>query len=79
MTFAEVVKAARERDGFKIGVRGMAKRLGVSSATLSRVECGREPDIGNFFKICAGLSLDPRDFAAEFTDVGVPADGKVAP
>lgn len=41
------------------GVREAAKEIGVSSATLSRVENKKVPDLATFGKICAWLEDDP--------------------
>jgi transcriptional regulator with XRE-family HTH domain len=47
-----------ERRG-KQGVRVTAKQIGISPATLSRVENGHLPDLENFKKICQWLKIDP--------------------
>jgi transcriptional regulator with XRE-family HTH domain len=44
------------------GVRVAAAEVGVSSATLSRVENGHMPDLETFAKICQWLDRDPREF-----------------
>lgn len=44
------------------GIRITAAEVGVSSATLSRVENGNTPDLETFAKICAWLDRDPADF-----------------
>lgn len=44
------------------GVRAAALEVGVSSATLSRVENGHMPDLETFAKICRWLGRDPREF-----------------
>jgi transcriptional regulator with XRE-family HTH domain len=41
------------------GVREAAKDIGVSSATLSRVENKKVPDLATFGKICKWLGDDP--------------------
>ena len=41
------------------GLREAAKEIGVSSATLSRVENKKVPDLATFGKICAWLGEDP--------------------
>ena len=43
------------------GIREVAKELGVSPATLSRVERGNVPDIETFTKICRWLDVDPAE------------------
>jgi transcriptional regulator with XRE-family HTH domain len=42
-------------------VRAAAAEVGVSSATLSRVENGHMPDLETFAKICQWLDRDPRE------------------
>ena len=44
------------------GVRAAAADVGISSATLSRVENGNMPDLETFAKICRWLDRDPREF-----------------
>lgn len=41
------------------GVREVAKEIGVSPATLSRVENGKIPDLDTYGKICQWLGDDP--------------------
>ena len=41
------------------GVRVTAAKIGISPATLSRVENGHLPDLENFQKICRWLKVDP--------------------
>lgn len=41
------------------GVREVAKEIGTSPATLSRVERGHLPDLETFGKICRWLNVDP--------------------
>ena len=50
-----------ERRGSR-GVRAAAADVGISSATLSRVENGHMPDLETFAKICKWLGKDPREF-----------------
>jgi transcriptional regulator with XRE-family HTH domain len=44
------------------GVRATAAEVGVSPATLSRVENGHMPDLETFARICKWLDVDPNDF-----------------
>lgn len=44
------------------GVRAAALDVGISPATLSRVENGHMPDLETFAKICRWLEKDPREF-----------------
>lgn len=39
----------------------MAKQIGVSAATLSRVERGLMPDLDTFSRICRWLKVDPAE------------------
>jgi transcriptional regulator with XRE-family HTH domain len=41
------------------GIRAAAQEVGVSPATLSRVENGKVPDLETFSKICIWLGEDP--------------------
>ena len=41
------------------GVREVAKEIGISPATLSRVERGFMPDLDTFSKICRWLNVNP--------------------
>ena len=43
----------------RLGVRATAAKIGISPATLSRVENGHLPDLENFGKICRWLKVDP--------------------
>ena len=55
------------------GVRAAAAEIGVSSATLSRIENGHVPDLGTFAKICKWLGEDPAVF------LGIEANHSVRP
>jgi len=41
------------------GVRETAREIGISPATLSRVERGHLPDLETFKKVCRWLGVDP--------------------
>lgn len=56
--FGRLVAAKRSSRG----VRAAAAEIGISSATLSRVENGHMPDLDTFAKICKWLERDPREF-----------------
>jgi DNA-binding Xre family transcriptional regulator len=43
------------------GVREFARQIGISAATLSRIERGKLPDIETFGKLCSVLRVDPAD------------------
>jgi len=42
-----------------MGLREAAKLIGVSPATLSRIENGKVPDLDTFSKLCKWLEVDP--------------------
>ena len=54
-TLGQLVADKRGRHG----VRATAAKIGISPATLSRVENGHLPDLKNFQKICRWLKVDP--------------------
>jgi len=41
------------------GIRAVAEEIGISTATLSRIENGHLPDLGTFKLICGWLGADP--------------------
>ena len=57
-SLASLGRIVAEKRG-KVGIRATAREIGLSPATLSRVENGRMPDLENFTKICQWLGLDP--------------------
>lgn len=67
MTLLRLGAMLRERRGGR-GIREVANEIGVSPATLTRIEGGRIPDLGTFSKICTWLKVNP----AEILDL--PAD-----
>ncbi|HET6929264.1 MAG TPA: helix-turn-helix transcriptional regulator [Candidatus Acidoferrum sp.] len=64
MTLLRLGAMLRDRRGGK-GIREVAKEIGISPATLTRVESGRLPDIATFQKICSWLKVNP----AEILDI----------
>jgi transcriptional regulator with XRE-family HTH domain len=60
MSLLRLGNLLRERRGGR-GVREVAKEIGVSPATLSRVEGGKLPDLLTFRRLCAWLKVDPAD------------------
>lgn len=54
-----------------MGVRAAAKEIGISPATLSRVERGNVPDLDTFRKICGWLEVD----SAEVLGLAAPQAG----
>ncbi len=58
LTLQTLGRQAAEKRG-DAGVRAAAKEIGISPATLSRVERGYLPDLATFGKICKWLGVDP--------------------
>lgn len=50
----------KERRG-PAGLRDTSRQIGISSATLSRLERGYLPDIETFSKVCRWLRVDPSE------------------
>ena len=50
-----------QRRGSK-GVRATAAEIGISPATLNRLEHGHMPDLETFAKVCGWLNVDPADY-----------------
>ncbi len=44
------------------GIRAAAAEIGISPATLSRIEKGHIPDIETFEKLCIWLDVEPSEF-----------------
>lgn len=60
MTLLRLGALLRERRGGR-GLREVAHEIGVSPATLTRIEAGRLPDLLTFRKICAWLKINPAE------------------
>jgi transcriptional regulator with XRE-family HTH domain len=58
MNVKELSLHVKEKRGSR-GVREVAKEIGISIATLSRIESGKQPDLQNFTKICRWLGIEP--------------------
>ena len=58
VTLSNIGQLLRERRG-NGGIREVAREIGISPATLSRVENGKLPDLETFSKICRWLKIDP--------------------
>ncbi len=72
MTLLGLGALLRERRGGR-GTREVAQEIGISPATLTRVEAGRLPDLLTFRKICAWLKVNPADI------LGLPVPGPEEP
>ena len=57
LTLEVLGRLAAEKRG-DVGVRAAAKEIGISPATLSRVERGYLPDLDTFGKICKWLNVN---------------------
>lgn len=51
------LKVKQKRGG--MGIRAAAKEIGISPATLSRIETGKQPDLRSFKLLCEWLNIDP--------------------
>lgn len=51
-----------QRKRGSMGVRAAAAEIGISPATLSRIENGRVPDLETLRKVCAWLGVDPAGY-----------------
>lgn len=51
-------KVIRLRVITRLSLRDMAHYVGVSAATLSRIEQGKSPDVESFVRICAWAKWD---------------------
>jgi transcriptional regulator with XRE-family HTH domain len=60
-TFQQIGITLKNRRGNR-GIREVANEIGISSATLSRIENGKLPDLNSFSKICNWLKINPNDF-----------------
>jgi len=58
ITLQNIGTVLRDKRGGR-GIREVSKEIGVSPSTLSRIECGKLPDLDTFVKICKWLSIDP--------------------
>lgn len=58
ISLESLVKKIREKRGHR-GIREVALEVGISPATLSRVERGHLPDLETFKKVCAWVGVDP--------------------
>lgn len=54
-------------------MREVAQEIGISAATVMRIESGRTPDVETFGKVCRWLGTDPGDFLGFESAAGAPA------
>ena len=64
----------RDRRGSR-KLRETAAEIGVSPATLLRVESGRIPDVPTFGKLCSWLEVDPKSFLGMHEGPATPSKG----
>ena len=60
ITLQNLSSIVRERRGVR-GLREVAREIGTSPATLSRIEAGKMPDLTTFGKLCRWLEIDPSE------------------
>lgn len=60
LTLENIGRSVAEKRG-KEGVRTTAQKIGISAATLSRIENGHLPDLETFRKVCDWLDVNPGD------------------
>jgi|SRR5882724_13499892 len=56
-TLENLGRLLQEKRGAR-GIREVAREIGISHATLSRVERGHLPDLENYQKICKWMEID---------------------
>lgn len=69
----ELSLKVKEKRGGR-GVRETAAEIGISPATLSRVESGKQPDLVTFRALCSWLNIDPSLVLGMQTPRGLPPD-----
>jgi transcriptional regulator with XRE-family HTH domain len=60
VTLQNLGSIVRDRRGTR-GLREVAREIGTSPATLSRIEAGRLPDLTTFGRLCRWLEIDPSE------------------
>ncbi len=58
ISMADFARQLKDKRG-ALGVRAAAEDIGISAATLSRVERENLPDLNTFAKLCQWLEIDP--------------------
>lgn len=61
LTLSMLGRLVRDRRGAK-RLREVSQEIGISAATLMRIESGRTPDVETFGKVCRWLGIDPGGF-----------------
>jgi transcriptional regulator with XRE-family HTH domain len=60
LTLQQIGPLVRAKRGER-GIREVAGEIGLSPATLSRVERGKLPDLETFSRLCRWLKIDPAE------------------
>ena len=68
-TLSSIGSLVKSKRGGK-GIREVAREVGISPATLSRIENGKIPDLNTFSKLCSWLKLD----AGEILGCSIPKE-----
>lgn len=55
-------RVQQRRVDFRLSLRELAIELGISAATLSRIERGKKPDLESFGQLCAWMNEDASRF-----------------
>lgn len=70
-TLENLGRLVQEKRGER-GIRAAAKEIGISHATLSRIERGHLPDLENYQKICTWLGVQMENVSAAPANRPVP-------
>jgi transcriptional regulator with XRE-family HTH domain len=62
----QTAHAVRETQG--LSQRALARKLGLSSSTITRLNYGQRPDADTLLALCKWLNADLRDFAMWHAD-----------
>jgi transcriptional regulator with XRE-family HTH domain len=68
-TLEDLGRLLQQRRGSR-GIREVAREIGISHATLLRVERGHLPDLENYQKICKWLRIDVASIVGPVSQVG---------
>jgi transcriptional regulator with XRE-family HTH domain len=65
-------KVLAKRAALNIGIRAAAREVGISHATLARVEKGFLPDLENYQKICKWLGITAEALPTQAQPTNIP-------
>lgn len=68
-TLEDLGRLLQQKRGSR-GIREVAREIGISHATLSRVERGHLPDLQNYQKICRWIGIDVTSVVGPVTLTG---------